>query len=272
MGAALHLAEVHQAPPGPKRKRKGGGGSRGEEFYQYAQRIYTDNRADADARALLLAFAYAIVTAPPDDGEAQWNLVRECLGKNRIRHERMWKLLRDDAPRYESPQFQSRSYDNLLQICTAPRLRPFRSRPWSGATAQDIAEQVKRDEEDFRNTKMICGARASEYVVEKLPDTGWHKLHYFCAAHHDNLDQMRARVALQNQAAPAPIPNAGGLLPSYFDADWETIYRTYRGEHWKPPVYGMAADDWPIPGKEPVPSRPRLRLAALDGELLGGGQ
>lgn len=25
MGAALHLAEVHQAPPGPKRKRKDGG-------------------------------------------------------------------------------------------------------------------------------------------------------------------------------------------------------------------------------------------------------
>lgn len=272
MTAALHLAEVYEALPGPKRKRKRGGGGRGDEFYGYAQRIYADERANSDSRALLMAFAYAVVTAPPNDGSAQWDLIRQCLGKNRARHEWLRKLLRDDAPRYESPQFQARSYDNLLRICSAPRLRPFRSRPWSGANAQDIAEQVKRDEEDFRNVKMICGAQASDYVAEKLPGTGWHKLHYFCAAHQDHLARTAERVAAPNRTAPAPIPNVGGLLPSYFDADWTTIYRAYRGEHWTPPVYGVRADDWPIPGRDPVAPRARLRLAALDGELLGGGE
>ncbi|MBM9509927.1 hypothetical protein, partial [Actinacidiphila acididurans] len=183
--SALHLAEVHQAPPGPKRKRKDGdgGGSRGDRFYQDAQRIYADGRADADTRALLLAFAYAVVTAPPDDAVAQWTLIRQALGKTRTYGERLDKLIRNDAPRYVPPDAQPRSYDNLLQVCAAPRTRPYRSRPWTGATAAQLADQARRDEEDFRNTKGICGDTASEYVVEKLPDTGWHKLHYFCPRH-----------------------------------------------------------------------------------------
>lgn len=48
-------------------------------------------------------------------------------------------------------------------------------------------------------------------------------------------------------------------------------HRWCRGEGWQPPVYGIRADDWPVPGKDPVPQRARLRLASLDGELLGGG-
>jgi hypothetical protein len=269
VSAALHLAEVHQAPPGPKRKRKGGGGN-GGEFYEYAQRIYADDRADGGARALLLALAYAVTTAHRDDGPGQWALVKQALGRGRGGQESLSRLIRDDAPRYVPPQYQQNNWDVMLRICSAPRLRPYRSRPWLGATAQDIAEQAKRDAENVRNVKGICGATASEYAVEKLPGTGWHRLHYFCAAHAEHLDRVRKQVAAQNELAPAPIPNAGGLLPSYFTADWETVYRSYRGEHWNPPVYGMAADDWPIPGREPVAPRARLRLAALDGELLGG--
>ncbi|MBM9510065.1 hypothetical protein, partial [Actinacidiphila acididurans] len=121
-----------------------------------------------------------------------------------------------------------------------------------------------RDEEDFRNTKGICGDTASEYVVEKLPDTGWHKLHYFCPRHQDHLTRLREQVREQNGRSPEPIPNAGGLLPSYFEADWETVYRARRGPLWKPPVYGIRADDWPIPGRDPVPPRARLRL------IIGG--
>lgn len=272
MGAALHLAEVHQAPPGPKRKRKDGGDGGGSEFYEFAQRIYSDDRADGEARALLLALAYAVTTAHRDDGDGQWALVEQALGRGRGGRERMWKLIRDDAPRYVPPQYQQNNWGIMLRLCCAPRLRPYRSRLWPGATAQDIAEQAKRDDEDFRNTKSVCGATASEYAVEKLPGTGWYRLHYFCTAHQDHLARVRQQVAAQNELAPAPIPNAGGLLPSYFTADWVTVYRHYRGEHWNPPVYGMAADDWPVPGREPVAPRARLRLAALDGELLGGGE
>jgi len=269
MGAALHLAHAHQAPPGPKRKRKDGDGGGGSEFYEFAQRIYSDDRADGEARALLLALAYAVTTAHRGDGAGQWELVEQALGKGRGGRERLAKLIRDDAPRYVPPQYQPNGWDNLLRICSAPRLRPFRSRPWPGATAQDVAEQAKRDAEDLRNIKGICGGTASECAVEKLPGTGWHRLHYFCAAHLDHLTRVRQQVAAQNELAPQPIPNAGGLLPSYFDADWVKVYRHYRGDRWEPPVYGIRADDWPIPGREPVSPRARLRLAALDGELLG---
>ena len=267
MSAALHLAEVHQAPPGPKRKRKGGGGD-GGEFYEYAQRIYSDDRAGSKARELLLAFAYAVTTAPPDDGDTQWALLGEALGQN----SRVEELIHEDVPRYVSPMHKPSGYDNLLRICSAPRLRPYKSHSWPGSLLEEVESQEKRDADDFRNRFKICGAKAADYAIELMPGTGWHKIHYFCPAHRGNLAQVREQIAEQNEAAPKPIPNAGGLLPSYFDADWEKVYRHYANPRWEPPVYGLRADDWPIPGREPVAPRARLRLAALDGELLGGTQ
>lgn len=269
MGAALHLAEVHQAPPGPKRKRKDGdgGGSRGDRFYEFAKRIYADDRADGDARALLLAVAYAVVTVP-EDGKAQWALIREALGRagRHTHHNPLAEFVEQDVPRYVSPEYQRGGYDPARRRCQAPRLRPYKERPptkWV-PTPEERAAREKRDAEDFRNVRGICGEGNTESVLEKLPETGWHKMHYFCPRHRDHLLRVREQVREQNQLAPEPIPNAGGLLPSYFDADWEVMYRHRMGEHWKPPVYGLRADDWPIPGKDPVPPRARLRL------ILGG--
>lgn len=267
MGAALHLAPAREIPT-PKRKRKGGGGDGGTEIYDYAKRIYADERADSEARELLLAIAYAVTTATPEDGHEQWALVRQCLGRGRARRSRKDQLIERDIPRYISPEYQPNDWDNLLRICQAPRLRPFKSRPWNGATPAQLADQRRKDEENFRNVRGICGNGASDCVTEKLPGTGWHKLHYFCTGHRDQLVRVKAQVAEGNKLAPEPIPNAGGLLPSYFDADWLKCYRYHRGQNWQPPVYGVRADDWPIPGKDPVPMRARLRLAALDGELL----
>lgn len=269
MGAALQLARAEQLPPAPKRKRKDGdGGGDGKAFYEYATRIYADDRADAQTRELLLAVAYAVVTCQPDDGHAQWELVRQALGVRKRGAYGLDRLIEHDVPRYVSPEYLPGGWDNMKRLCMAPRLRLFRSRPWKGATPDQIAAQARKDDEDFRNVEKICGNTAQDYVVEKLPGTGWHKLHYFCPAHRDHLLRVRAQVAGGNKLAPAPIPNAGGLLPSYFDADWLTMYRRRRGEQWEPPVYGIRADDWPIPGKEIVPLRARLRLAAVDGELI----
>jgi hypothetical protein len=272
MGAALHLAHAHQIPPGPKRKRKGGGGG-GSAFHEYATRIYADERADAHARELLLALAYAVTTAPAGDGSAQWDLVRKALGTRRTRRAGMAELILEDVPGYISP-LHDRRWES--RYCEAPRLRPYRSRPYPGATPQQVAELAKADEADFRNTDNVCGDVGQEYVVEKLPATGWHKVHYFCPRHRDHQLRVKAQVAEGNKLAPEPIPNKGGLLPSYFNAEWLKVYQHYRGPNhkgdlWQPPVYGIRADDWPIPGKEPVPMRARLRLAALDGELLTGG-
>jgi hypothetical protein len=267
---ALHLAHAHQAPPGPKRKRKGGGDS-GGEFYEFAKRIYADDRADGDARALLLAVAYAIVTVP-DDGKAQWDLVRQSLGRGRYSHRHpLSEFAVRDVPRYVPPEYRPGGYDPLLRRCQAPRVRPYKSRPVHGytRTAAEQAAQDKRDAEDFRNVRGVCGEGNTESVLEKLPGTGWHKMHYFCPRHRDHLLQVREQVREQNKLAPAPVPNAGGLLPSYFDSDWVPFYRHFMGEEWTPPVYGIRADDWPVPGRDLVPPRARLRLAALDGELLG---
>lgn len=268
MGTALHLAEVHQAPPGPKRKRKGGGGN-GSAFYEYAQRIYADERADAPARELLLAVAFAITTVP-GDGHEQWALVRRALGPSRTHRSRVAELAERDVPRYVPPEHQRGGNDPAKRRCQGPRVRPYRSRGWEGMTAAERAAVNGRDAEDFRNVLGICGEGNTESVLEKLPGTGWYKMHYFCPRHRDHLLRIRAQVAEQNLLAPQPIPNVGGLLPSYFDADWMKLYRWCRGDSWQPPVYGIRADDWPVPGKEPVPQRARLRLAALDGELLGG--
>ena len=267
MTAARHLAHVHQPPPGPKRKRKGGGG--GSDFYEFATRIYNDDRADGPARELLLAVAFAVTTAPAGDGQAQWDLVRKCLGRGRYR-ERLAQLVEKDVPRYVSPEYQPGGYDGTTRRCQGPRLRPYRERVnTAGWTAQQKADQDKRDAEDFRNVRGICGDPGQHSVLEKLPGTGWHKTHYFCNRHADQAARVREQVKESNLLAPKPIPNMGGLLPSYFDADWEKVYRHYAGLRWEPPVYGIRADDWPIPGKEPVPVRARLRLASLDGELLG---
>lgn len=49
------------------------------------------------------------------------------------------------------------------------------------------------------------------------------------------------------------------MLACYFKADFETLYRNHAG-HWEPPVYGLCADDWPVPGVDQATVKPRLRL------------
>jgi hypothetical protein len=295
MGAALHLAHVHQAPPGPKRKRKDGddGGSNAE-FGRLASRIYQDARADHEAKELLLAVAYALHT-PHEGDTGAWTVAREALGQSRAGRWRIAELVARDAPCYKSPAQWSHRHDGeLYQLCSAPRLRPYKdkhaaarhvpaqgmltldlSQPDAASAAapgtvaeQQIAPARPEPEEDFRNRLGVCGSDATEYEIEKLPDTGWHKVHWFCSRHQAERRKTRARLQESNAAAPAPVPNWGGLLPCYFDSDWERVYRHYLGQRWQPPVYGMRADSWPVPGVEPVPQRARLRLAALDGELI----
>jgi len=281
VGAALHLAHAHQLPPAPKRKRKGGGTDGGDRLGSLVRRIYKDQRADHESKELLLALAYALTTPREDDATA-WRTAREALGRDRVGYCRLNALVTRDAPCYKSPVLWSHRHDGeLFQLCSAPRLRPFKDK-LAGAMQESMlsftidlrdanlpaGEQPDEPEEDFRNRLGVCGSHATEYAVEKLPETGWHKVHYFCTRHQGELRKAKARFKEPNAAAPEPVPNWGGLLPCYFDSDWERVYRGYMGERWQPPVYGIRADGWPVPGVEPVPQRARLRLAALDGELL----
>jgi hypothetical protein len=276
MGAALHLAHAHQPPPGPKRKRKGGGGNDGPEaFASFARRIYADDRADGDARALLLAVAYAITLsgAGQGDGRSQWTAVRQALGIGIGRRrcvDPLAELVRKDVPRYTSPEYMPGGYDSLHRRCQAPRLRPYQTRIPAGADARTRAAYAKQDAEDFRNAQGVCGEGGQHGVVEKDPVTGWHTIRYFCNRHHAHAARVAAQVKAQNAAAPAPIPNQGGLLPSYFDADWLRVYRWHsRRKDWQPPVYGLRADDWPTPGRDTPIHHPRLRLVVGGTELDG---
>lgn len=254
MGAALHLAHVHQAPVKKRRTKRTGGGN-GSRFAEIAHRIYQDDRADTQTRKLLLAAAYAVTMAPIDEENDEWNSVWRAICSAVGNSIRDWDGLKDlishDAPRYEPPGWRWGT-DPMHRLCSGPRVRFHPDGP-----------------DDFRNRLKVCGAPAQDKIVEKDPVTGWHTNHWFCTRHHDQLLRVREQVRAQNEAAPKPVPNRGGLLPSYFNTDWIVMYRwALRHPEWEPPVYGICADDWPIPGKEPVAPRARLRLAALDGDLI----
>lgn len=264
---ALNLVPDQSMQPDPKWKTGGGGGGR-QDFADFAHRIYQDDRADGQARELLLAFAYVITMQPTDDGKEQWRNVRKALGavSPRSRYaDRLRKLIQHDTPRYIPPDERPGGYSPSKRQCVGPRLRPYKERPYNGQqmTLPARIEQDKRDAEDHRNQQNICGALSKHQVLEKLPGTGWYKYHYFCQRHQDHAVRVREQVAAQNAAAPEPVPNAGGLLPCYFEANWVGLYQHYQDwDSWEPPVYGVCADDWPIPGKQPVPQRARLRLVA----------
>lgn len=252
MGAALHLAHVHQAPV-QKRKGKRKGGGDGGQFAEYAHRIYQDNRADTQARQLLLATAYAVTMAELNEQTTVWRAICNAIGDSVRNWDDLRRRVSQDAPRYEPPERLWGS-DPLDQLCRGPRVRMHPDGP-----------------EDFRNKMKVCGERTRDRVVEKDPVTGWHTNHWFCARHRDHLQRVADQVADQNAAAPSPVPNRGGLLPSYFDSGWTEVYRwaTCRPTWEPPPLYGVRADDWPVPGRDPiaVPQRARLRLVASVNDL-----
>lgn len=251
MGAALHLAHAYQPVP-PKRRPKRKGGGDGKMFSEYAQRIYQDDRANSETRSLLLAIAYVITMVPLDDDTTVWKETAKALGVPRIRHRgSLRELVRQDLPAYEPP---GRRYgtDPMDRLCMGPRVRPHPDGP-----------------DDWRNKEKVCGAPAQEKVIEKDPVTGWHTNRWFCTRHHDHLVRVRQQVRAQNEIAPEPIPNKGGLLPCYFDSDWVRVYAWALSWEWTPPSYGYRADDWPVPGRDPIatPQRARLRLVTAGEDL-----
>lgn len=258
MGAALHLAEVHQAPPGPKRKRKGGGG--GDGYDKLVCRVYRDERMTPESRELILLLAWLAVR-DPDRYDADGELVSwrkrasEILGEygpGPRKGSRLADLLYADRPRYE-PDMRADVWQQRL--CSAPMIRR-------------VGE---------------CGQHAVDHTLRVDPETGWRTPVWFCNRHREF--GRAAQAAFRNAPGVEPIPNAGGLLVSYLltegqEQAWARLYREAaewkRDRQWEPPKkYGIRADDWPTWDGERKPeleSAPfRLRLASVDGELLGGG-
>lgn len=250
MGAALHLAHAHQAPPGPKRKRKRGGGG-GDGYDALVSRVYQDQRMTPEARELILLLAW-LAARDPNRYDTDGNLISWRKRASRIlgeygpgprKQSRLADLLYADRPRYEDER------DGWEQrLCAAPMIR----RPGP------------------------CGQHAvgHDYTVDQ--ETGWRTAVWYCRRHESWGHSLRA----QRHANPGlePIPNAGGLVTSYLMTDgqeqaWARLYTEAavwkRDRRWEPPKkYGVRADDWPIPGKMLEPEPVRLRLAAVDGELI----
>lgn len=230
-------------------------------FETTAAQIFQDKRATPGTRELVLAVAYALSLAPSTDSTL--TTVRRTLGSKRT-----GQLIAADAPRYEPPREAQGWGPSNAPACEAPRVRPYTPRPRKphddGTTPlRKHPEPIVHADvsyvprEDFRNREGVCGASSRHRVLEKDPRTGWVTAHWFCARHRAHADRVAGQVAAGNESAPEPIPNVGGLLPSYFKADWERVYRYYT-PGWVPPSYGLAADDWPTAVE--APRRGRLRL------------
>ncbi|MET9189568.1 hypothetical protein ABZX63_30540 [Streptomyces tendae] len=268
------------AVPSPPNRTK-------ERTYEEIVRdIYNDKRADHEARELLLAVAYAVYLTDPAEGVSPLREARRVLGVERGRRARYDRLVAADAPRYEPPE-SAKNLQFDRPFCEAPRLRPYRPRPYKPRTESEAPAPTRlrsrrpaplppeiaalkaeamatyTPPRDWRTEDRVCGADSHHKVLEKDPRTGWVTAHWFCKRHKDHADRVAEQVREQNEKAPEPVPNAGGLLPCYFRADWEKVYQHYR-PRWEPPKYGICADDWPTPG-ETFQAHRRLRMV-LGGE------
>lgn len=250
MGAALHLSNVEQAPAGPKRKRKGGSGG-GDGYDRFVERIYRDARMGRKTREIALLLAWLVSRDPNRFGAGAWHRAEAILGTRQYgRHTQSVAalLVADDLPRYEIDR-QTPAWTD--QRCAAPMIR----------------------------RAGLCGQEARDHSYTADPKTGWLTPMWYCRRHEAFGRQLDGRLT----SAPEPIPNHGGLLPTYFRlADgvdgWVKNYRwaahqadPFRTTVWEPPRHGIVAADWPRPGEKPLVEEvdpPPLHLAAVDGEAL----
>jgi hypothetical protein len=245
-------------------------------FPELIAAIYEDPRVGHEARELLLAVAYAVDLAKREEGVSALKVARRKLGVERGRQVRYDRIVADDAPRYEPPRDAADWHPSGAPPCEGPRLRPYRPRPYTPRTPQpELPEPTRLHKlpapmvyvmpgytppRDWRTEDGVCGAQSHHRVLEKDPRTGWVTAHWFCKRHKQHADRVTEQLREQNEQAPEPIPNTGGLLPVFFKADWEKVYRHYR-RGWEPPSYGLCADDWPSADDAVRPTRhSRLRV------------
>ncbi|MFD8597660.1 hypothetical protein ACFV1L_21920 [Kitasatospora sp. NPDC059646] len=242
MNTRPHLAAAPEPPPDESTPE--------ERFARLAGRIYADRRAVPAVRELLLAVGYAVTVGRAEDGGAaqMWATVRCALAG---RPGRVQELGRLDLPRYVAPGEESW----VEGTCEAARHRPYVPQSSTGYGRALAAD-------DWRNADGVCGASGTIRVTERDLRNGRHLLHWFCGRHRDQAARVAAQLVAQNEQAPEPVPNAGGLLPAYFRADWLTFYRGVSSPTWEPPVYGMSADGWPD-ASAPVSAHPRMRLVPV---------
>jgi hypothetical protein len=205
-------------------------------YDQLAARVYGERRMPHGTRDLILALGWVTLRDPRrhDPTLGVWARAREILNAD---NKRMWQLLKDDAPRYEHDWHADPSG------CQAPMVRVDR----------------------------LCGRNSVDHFAEADTATGRFRMWGFCTRPRCQAygKGIYERAQRSNAAAPEAIPNKGGLLPLFFEWNWEAKY-TQADPSWTVPSYGLSADEWPtVAGEEPVHAFPKLRLIASGGELVG---
>lgn len=217
-------------------------------YDELCARIYADPRTrEGDIRNLLLTLGWVILR-DPGRRFRNHNWFTRCaqlLDGDPDDPGTLRRLVDADAPRYERPH-------RWAGPCEGPRTRAYRPRDGRAPHPGDPRAADDR----------VCGEPSRQYCIERDPVTGRHTQHWFCNRHRARLDEVKRRYAALD--APPPVPNRGGLLPSYFVyPGWERIYLWAR-PHWTPPAHGLRADDWPDPNTattaRATPRRPRLSL------------
>lgn len=142
----------------------------------------------------------------------------------------------------------------------APRFEPPRQNRWGCNVPKTRGPNVGKP----------CGKSGTTFRVTD-PATGEWSLATYCRAQHHAEGQAAYAAERALTGVPEPMPNVGGLLPSYLPAgNWPDLYAQAR-HGWTPPYVGIIADQWPVMAKVATPpvGRP-VALTAVDGEGQGG--
>lgn len=204
-------------------------------YDELAARVYGERRMPQGTRDLILALGWVGLRDPRrhDPTVTTWVRTREVLN---VDNERMWQLLKDDAPRYDH------DWHTDPNGCQAPMVRIDR----------------------------LCTRRSVDGFTEADLTTGRFRFWGFCSRPRCQVygKGVYERAQRSNAQAPEAIPNKGGLLPLFFEWNWEAKY-VKADPSWKVPSYGLSADEWPtVAGEEPVHAFPKLRLIASGGEVV----
>jgi hypothetical protein len=205
-------------------------------YDQLAARVYGERRMPSGTRDLILALGWVTLRDPRrhDPTVGIWARARDVMNAD---NKTMWQLIKDDAPRYEH------DWHADPHGCQAPMVR------------------IER----------LCERNAVDHFTEADTATGRFRTWGFCSRPRCQAygKGIYERAQRSNAAAPAAIPNTGGLLPLFFEWNWEAKYAK-ADPLWTAPSYGLSADEWPtIAGEEPVYAFPKLRLITSGGELVG---
>lgn len=252
-----------------------------QSYDDLCARIWHDRRFPSETRELALAMAWVLLRDParPESSEF-WAGVRKLVhqpGFRGGRASRLWRLVEADAPQYKQADLYAGGF--FSRGCEAPRLRAYRPRvrpadphaclmdhhPHLGKCRFTTIIDLRTAPSTPPPEKTTCGASATITVTERDLVTGWARDRHFCRRHADHAQRVSDQIKAAGEP-PAPIPNTGGLLPCYYKADWEKVY-SYASEHWKPPTYGVCADDWPTAEerREHGPRRLILVPGGVDG-------